>query len=147
MRGNSSAVGRRSEIEGLYTQLQTSKDLGLVKVTPAHLDALGHRMLSNGAHSSSCVVFVIGGEALPRLVRLWRRLQPKVRLVNEYGPTETVVGCVVFDVPQKLPASQSVPIGRPISNARVYILGESLQPAPVGVAGAISAGPGWGEGI
>ena len=97
-------------------------------------------MLSNGAHSS-VGVFVIGGEALPRsTVRLWRRLQPKVRLVNEYGPTETVVGCVVFDVPQKLPASQSVPIGRPISNARVYILGESLQPAPVGVAGELYIG-------
>ena len=44
----------------------------------------------------SASLFVVGGEALaPSTVRLWQQMQPDVRIVNEYGPTETVVGCVV----------------------------------------------------
>src|ERR1043166_1809122 len=36
------------EIEGLCTELKTSQDVGLVKVTPAHLDAIGRRKVAEG---------------------------------------------------------------------------------------------------
>ncbi|MBA2675550.1 non-ribosomal peptide synthetase, partial [Ramlibacter sp.] len=131
------------EVEGLEAQVQAA-DCGLVKITPAHLEVLGQRLLAQGARST-VDVFVVGGEALaPSTVALWQRLQPGVRIVNEYGPTETVVGCIVHDVPQDADASRSVPIGRPIANTRIYVLDANGQPTPIGVPGEIHIG---GDGV
>jgi amino acid adenylation domain-containing protein len=133
-------VREREEIDGLYTQLQASGCCDLVKATPAHLDALGYRMLSEGADCHAGI-FVIGGEALlVSTVDLWRQIKPGLRLVNEYGPTETVVGCTVYEVPadfSDIGQGTSVPIGRPLANARIYILDGRGEPVPVGVTGEI----------
>jgi len=127
------------EIEGLERLLGSSQACGLVKITPAHLEALGQRLKAAGARSE-VGTFVVGGEALPAAtVALWRGLQPGVRIVNEYGPTETVVGCVVHDV-QAVDVRQPVPIGRPIGNTRIYLLDRHGEPVPVGVAGEIHIG-------
>jgi amino acid adenylation domain-containing protein len=110
---------------------------GLVKITPAHLEVLGRQLQAQGLPCSA-ELFVIGGEALPaRVVRLWHELAPHVRLVNEYGPTETVVGCVVQELAPDALVPDRVPIGRPIANTRIYILDAHGQPSPVGVTGEI----------
>ena len=62
-----------------------------------------------------------------------------VRLINEYGPTETVVGCSVYDGAQE-EGLGPVSIGRPIANLRMHILDERQEPVPVGVAGEIYIG-------
>ena len=50
-------------IDGLVTALRTGGDFGVVKITPAHLEALAARM--PGAEAAGCArTFVIGGEAL-----------------------------------------------------------------------------------
>ena len=93
-------LSEKKEVDGLEEQVRAVQGCGLVKITPAHLDMLGQRLLSDRA-SSSVGVFVVGGEALwPSTVELWRQIQPEVRLVNEYGPTETVVGCIVQEIPK-----------------------------------------------
>ena len=91
-------------------------------------------------------VFVIGGEnLLADGLRLWRGSAPETRLVNEYGPTETVVGCCVYQVRPDDPQTGPVPIGRPIANTQLYILNEALQPVSVGAMGELwaSAGQAW----
>ena len=84
--------------------------------------------------------FVIGGEALDwGLVELCRAQAPQARIFNEYGPTETVVGCSVHELCG--PARPGpVPIGRPIANTQMYILDAQLQPVPIGVTGQIYIG-------
>ena len=85
--------------------------------------------------------FVIGGENLvAESLQLWRDFAPDTRLFNEYGPTETVVGCCVYEVKAGDPSSGSVPIGRPIANTQVYILDPSLQPVPPGFTGELYIG-------
>src|SRR5262249_47980611 len=62
------------------------------------------------------------------------------RIVNEYGPTENVVGCVVHEVEEEIGESGSVRIGSPIANTRVYILDKKGEPVPVGVSGELYLG-------
>jgi nonribosomal peptide synthetase DhbF len=127
----------REEVEGLDRQVRQTQGGWMVKATPTHLDALGHRLLLQKARTSVSLV-VAGGEILlPSLCRLWRQIQPDVRLINQYGPTETVVGCAVYALPQDFVLTQSVPIGRPISNKKVYILDGHGQLVPTGIAGEL----------
>ncbi|HKV10170.1 MAG TPA: amino acid adenylation domain-containing protein, partial [Thermoanaerobaculia bacterium] len=125
-------------VEGLARMLAEG-GFGLVKLTPAHLEVL-ERLLPAERVVQSAAAFVIGGEALSaeQLV-YWRGL----RLINEYGPTETVVGCSIYEVPESLPAGP-VPIGRPIANMRILILDPALEPVPIGVSGELYLG---GEGV
>jgi amino acid adenylation domain-containing protein len=133
-------VPEGNEIDGLGQLLCDKQSAGLVKITPAHLEALGRTVAAEGKQPSASL-FVVGGEALaPSMVRLWQQMQPDVRIVNEYGPTETVVGCVVYEVPANFPLTATTPIGRPIANTQIYILDVRGDPAPIGVIGELYIG-------
>ncbi|WP_349368673.1 amino acid adenylation domain-containing protein [Salinarimonas sp.] len=116
----------------------------LLKLTPSHLAALAaHPAASDGTGPE---ILVVGGEALPAAtVRQALARFPRARLVNEYGPTETVVGCAVFEA--RADAEDPVPIGRPIANMRLYVLDAGGEPCPVGVVGELHiAGVGLAQG-
>jgi amino acid adenylation domain-containing protein len=126
--------------QSLITSLKDGKQRGLVKITPAHLELLNQQV---GASEAAAVTraFVIGGEALTaESLRLWRHAAPETRLINEYGPTETVVGCCIHVVGPEDPDSGPVPIGRPIANTELYVLDEARQPVATGVMGELYIG-------
>lgn len=137
-------IPEEDEIEAFIELLRTSRDFSLVKITPAYLGALGHALRPEEA-AGRTAAFVIGGEALlPEHLAFWRKHAPLTRHINEYGPTETVVGCCVYDVPQDAALSDSIPIGRPIANTQLYILDAFMQPVPAGVPGELHIG---GDGV
>ncbi len=83
---------------------------------------------------------IVAGEACPSdLVAKSAQQQPQVELFNEYGPSEATVWASMYRCADPL-GSQSVPIGRPIANTRVYILDRYGEPAPIGVAGELYIG-------
>ncbi|HTU45291.1 MAG TPA: amino acid adenylation domain-containing protein [Bryobacteraceae bacterium] len=127
-------------LEAFCQWFTNANDSTLVKITPAHLEALEQKTPPNNA-ASHAKFFVIGGEALlyERLA-FWRRNAPEVRLVNEYGPTETVVGSSVYEVLPDDPHSGPVPIGKPLANTSIYILDADMNPVPVGIVGEIYIG-------
>ena len=132
-------LSERRELEGLQDCVFQRRDPGLIKITPAHLESLGQQLSTE--HLSLTNTFVVGGEALAlSTVRIWRDRQPRVRLINEYGPTEATVGCVTYEVPQEVEGLNQVPIGRPIGNVRIYIVDAHGAPAPVGVSGELYIG-------
>ena len=126
--------------QNLIAALKKPEHRSLVKITPAHLELLSQQ-LSSEESATVTKTFVIGGEALlaENLV-LWREFAPETRLVNEYGPTETVVGCCVHEVRPEDPKTGPVAIGRPIANTQLYILDSNLQPVPAGVKGDLYIG-------
>ena len=115
----------------------TARDAGgfaMVKVVPGHLPLLREltpaRDLARLARH-----LVVGGEALPgAYVRGWLADAPGTVVVNEYGPTETVVGCSVYAVTAGQEVPDQVPIGQPIANTRLYVLDPSLRLTPAGRA-------------
>ncbi|HYO14084.1 MAG TPA: amino acid adenylation domain-containing protein [Thermoanaerobaculia bacterium] len=127
-------------IEALGTALRTGDGFSLVKVTPAHLEILRQSLQRDGLEGRARVL-VLGGEALfHESLALWREHAPGTRLINEYGPTETVVGCCVYEVPAGAASSGPVPIGRPIANTRLYVLDRHLEPVPFGAVGELYVG-------
>lgn len=135
-----SVLDEQSGIEALGNELQTNPGFSFVKLTPAHLEILNHTLpptaLIGAAHG-----FVVGGEALrSELLTNWVESAPALWIVNEYGPTETVVGCCTYTVQGKIPNSAVVPIGRPIANTRLYVLDPHGELAPVGIAGELYIG-------
>ncbi|MFK4099059.1 amino acid adenylation domain-containing protein [Streptomyces sp. NPDC019531] len=117
----------------------------LLKVTPSHLRLLE----SLPDRVSDARNLVIGGEALDgTALQEWRERHPKAVVINEYGPTEATVGCVVHRLePYDDLGAGPVPIGRPIAGAHVYVLDEHLQPVPDGVWGELYlAGTGLARG-
>ena len=62
------------------------------------------------------------------------------RLFNHYGPTESHV-VTSFELPADREAWPELPpIGRPIANARIYLLDRHRRPAPIGVAADLYIG-------
>lgn len=130
-------ASEQHDVENLGAILQSYANFGLVKLTPAHLELLNSSLLpenlKNHAHK-----LVIGGEALKyELLAPWRSRAPETALINEYGPTETVVGCCVYQVQAADPSSGDVPIGRPIANTELYVLDRHLRPVPIGAPGEL----------
>jgi amino acid adenylation domain-containing protein len=132
--------------QNLVAALLRAGNRGLVKITPAHLELLGTQIGPDQA-AGMVRAFVIGGEnLLAETLRLWRDHARSTRLFNEYGPTETVVGCCVHEVQASDPSSGSVCIGRPIANTQLYVLDESMRPVAHGVIGELFIG-GTGVGL
>jgi amino acid adenylation domain-containing protein len=126
-----------SEIEALAHALTAQNDYWLLKLTPAHLDAL-RRLLDPATLAGQARTLVVGGEQLTAaMVEFWRTHAPSTRIINEYGPTETVVGCCTWEVNAATAHEGAIPIGLPIWNMRLYVLDDRLQPLPLGSAGEL----------
>ena len=98
-----------------------------------------------GEHAGEVIRLVrlvlVGGEAIDE--QLWERLGAqggKVTYYNVYGPTE----CTVDTTTQRVRSGEGSTIGRPIANARVYILDKHLKIVLAGMTGELFIG---GEGV
>ncbi|HEX6718000.1 MAG TPA: amino acid adenylation domain-containing protein [Pyrinomonadaceae bacterium] len=130
----------QEEIEALSEALRSDYNFSLIKITPSLLDLL-NRLLPAEEMRAQIGALVIGGEALFRKsLTSWITHAPKTRLINEFGPTESVVGCCVYEIPPASSLPESIPIGRPIANTQLYILDQFLQPVPLGIPGELHIG-------
>ncbi len=107
-----------------------------IKLTPSHLKLLNQIDLSDTI--ARCLV--LGGEDLTKTLALsiTRKIPHEVKLFNEYGPTECVVGCMIHRFnPEKIDRETSVPIGKPADNVKLYVLNEALAYTPEGTPGEL----------
>jgi amino acid adenylation domain-containing protein len=88
-------------------------------------------------------VIVAGEPCPPELVTPHVETLPHTALYNEYGPTEATVWSTVYRCDSQTKQTP-VPIGRPVTNTQIYVLGPQLQPAPIGVTSELYIG---GEGV
>jgi amino acid adenylation domain-containing protein len=130
-------LSEREGLDALATAMKLEREYSLVKITPSHLDVLAEQLGDLEAEGRTRAM-VIGGEELKtKGLRYWLEKAQGTRLINEYGPTETVVGCCVYEVNEARVERETTPIGKPIANTGIYVLDQELEPAPIGVKGVI----------
>jgi amino acid adenylation domain-containing protein len=107
-----------------------------IKLTPAHLSFL------NNVDAWCLSQMIIGGEKLTASELSNINCYPEDKLLhlyNEYGPTETTIGCTVSEVSHYKKTGEPS-IGRPIANTQVYIVDQEGNLVPVGVPGELYIG-------
>lgn len=89
-------------------------------------------------------LWVTSGEAItPELARRAKQALPQATLVNLYGSSEVAADVTSYVITAS-ESRERIPIGRPITNTRIYVLDRCCNPVPVGVAGEIHVG---GDGL
>ncbi len=84
---------------------------------------------------------LFGGEAVdPGSVRKVLALGRPKRLLHVYGPTETTTYATWQLVEQVEEEAKTIPIGGPIANTTLHVLGVDLERVPVGVPGELFLG-------
>ncbi|MDI1477241.1 amino acid adenylation domain-containing protein [Polyangium sp. y55x31] len=109
--------------------------IDIVKLTPSHLSLV----ISRDNRSRRIRRMIVGGEELTTKLarRALESFGPHLEIFNEYGPTEATVGCIVHRFDPHRDTLDSVPIGRPLSNTRAYVLDASRTPVPDGAVGEL----------
>jgi amino acid adenylation domain-containing protein len=127
------------------SQVSAARGVTVLQTVPGML-----RALSEGGGLRDCVALRrvhCGGEALGARLAAEFLAQSRAELYNMYGPTETTIDAAYLKCePGNVAATATgaVPIGRPMANARLYVLDAYLQPAPTGSNGELYIG---GEGL
>ncbi len=86
------------------------------------------------------LVFLSGDSTPLTLPGEIRAVFSNAEIISLGGATEATVWSNYFPVGEIDPTWRSIPYGRPIDNARYYILDEDMQPLPVGVEGDLYIG-------
>lgn len=134
-------------VGGLVDALRTGTDRTVVKLTPTHLKLLS-LLLTPAELAGRVRCLVVGGEDLrAESLELFRGAGGPGRIVNEYGPTETVVGSCAYQVTPADPSAGRVPIGWPIAGTAIDVVDARLRPVPDGTPGeAVIRGAGVTDG-
>ena len=115
--------------------LLTSGDITFWDSAPAALWQLAPLLPPGPTRSSLRLVFLSGDWVPLPLPDRMKQVFPGVKVVALGGATEATIWSNFHVVGAIDPAWTSVPYGRPIQNARYYVLDRDLQPCPVGVPG------------
>ncbi|MDR3006922.1 MAG: condensation domain-containing protein, partial [Sphingobacterium sp.] len=110
--------------------LSEKQRINTLKLTPGHIQFLSNKNIGS-KHLSNVI---LGGDTVTEdNVEILFKINPNIRIYNEYGPTEATVGCITKELKLKEP----ITIGTPIWNTRAYILSETGHLCPIGVIGEI----------
>lgn len=135
--GGSIAIFHNDGREHVLHRIVKDNKVTVLKLTPAHLSLL--QKFDELPCNTSIKRLIVGGEELKsnsvRLLYLnWKR---PVEILNEYGPTEATVGCMIAKYNDENNFSERVPIGRPADNVQIYVLDSNKTPVPKQVIGEI----------
>ena len=120
----------------------------VLSIVPTLLRALTE-VAASGAERHTLRLMLVSGErlALADCSAARRVFGAQLQLVNQYGPTECTMTSSYYPLPATHASQGAALIGRPIANARIYVLDRRRQLAPPGVAGEVYiGGPGVARG-
>lgn len=106
------------------------------------------RLLEPSTSAITLDKMLVGVEPIQdETLELYTKLNPEIRIINGYGPTEATVCSNMYVYKPGVYRGDYVPIGGPMHNVEIYIFGYGDQLAPIGVAGELYiAGSGLADG-
>ncbi|MFC3196161.1 amino acid adenylation domain-containing protein [Parapedobacter deserti] len=111
--------------------------IDFLKIVPSHWNYL----VSTGVRIIPKEILMLGGEGLQTsLVTAVYQAGGTCAIINEYGPTETTIGKLLHIVDPASEYGHTIPIGKPYSNASIYVLNENQTHCPIGVPGELYIG-------
>ncbi|WP_160716858.1 non-ribosomal peptide synthetase [Chitinophaga solisilvae] len=114
----------------LTASFDGSQGIDSIKLTPSHISMLRQLEL----HSSAVTCAIVGGEQVMAVhVETLKGINSEMSVYNEYGPTESTVGCIVAP----LLLNEPVIIGKPVAGTGIYILDAAGGLCGRGVTGEI----------
>jgi amino acid adenylation domain-containing protein len=121
-------------------------NITILEVVPSYLSVILDQLAAQSVPLHLRYLLVTGEEVKPHLVRRWFELNPGIKVVNAYGPTEASDD-ITHHVMDHPPRRQRIPVGKPVLNTNIYIVDNHNQLCPVGVMGEIwVSGVGVGRG-
>ncbi|MGI5400695.1 non-ribosomal peptide synthetase [Streptomyces sp. CA-135486] len=111
--------------------------VAVLQVVPSYLEVVLTYLEQRPRELPDLRCVSVTGEALKKeLTQRWFAAEPKVKLVNAYGLTETSDD-TNHEVMDEAPDRDRVPLGTPVNNVHVYVVDEHLSPVPLGAPGEI----------
>jgi len=121
--------------------------LTVINLTPAFWQQWSQEMLKEpeAVRNTQIRLVIVGGEAMTlEALYSWQKTPLATRrLLNAYGPTETVITATIFEIPEQFRAEHdinTVPIGRPLANREIYILDKNGKLTARGLPGELYIG-------
>lgn len=138
--GNEIRIYGNTKESNIFEKIIKENETTILKITPSHIALINDVIMDN----SKIHTFIVGGENLnvDASKRLSGQFENSVDIYNEYGPTEATIGCMTYLYKEN--ESGSVPIGKPISNTKIYLLDQDMKPVPYDTLGEIYIG---GDGV
>ncbi|WP_391204476.1 amino acid adenylation domain-containing protein [Psychrobacillus sp. L4] len=133
--GNTMVIHRNLDSVKLINEVFEVNNNSIVKLTPAHLSLLKEMNYVN----NSIKKIIVGGEdfTVELAKNISNLFNNRLEIVNEYGPTEATVGCIVHIYDIERDYKNLVLIGKPISNTQAYIVDKNLKLMPIGIPGEL----------
>ncbi|MBK4203178.1 amino acid adenylation domain-containing protein [Bacillus subtilis] len=132
--GNTIIVYDGEDKSAVLSTIMQDPRIDIIKLTPAHLHVLKEMNIADG---TTIRKMIVGGENLStRLAHsISEQFKGQLDIFNEYGPTEAVVGCMIYRYDAERDRREFVPIGTPAANTSIYVLDASMNLVPIGVPG------------
>ncbi|ACC73161.1 non-ribosomal peptide synthetase [Paraburkholderia phymatum] len=146
----SAGVAVRITDDALWPPAQTCETIARERITiaaftPSYALQMAEWARRHGA-PRSLRSLTVGGEATSReAFAALRQAFPDVRVVNGYGPTETVITPLLWIIDAHEDASDIadaayLPIGTPVGERTAHVLDANLRALPIGVTGELYLG-------
>jgi acyl-coenzyme A synthetase/AMP-(fatty) acid ligase len=108
-----------------------------LQVVPSYLEAILSYLERCPRELPRLRYVSVTGEALKaEIAQRWFAAQPRIKLVNAYGLTETSDD-TNHEIMDRAPEDGRVPLGRPVGNVNAYVVDEHLALVPLGAPGEI----------
>ncbi|MEQ6036433.1 non-ribosomal peptide synthetase [Staphylococcus saccharolyticus] len=134
--GNKVKIFKECDSFKLLKKVLEDREVNIVKLTPAHLKIVDR---TNIKLNKNLHTLIVGGEAF--YYDLAKNIESKganITIYNEYGPSETTVGAIVYKFDANNKRIQ-VPIGKTIDNMQAKIMVDGRE-ANIGEVGEIYLG-------
>lgn len=119
------------EIHQHIRHIFTESKVNAPRLTPSHVSILNQ---FEDIRTTQISFVEMGGEAVkPEHIKRLRLLNPKMNILNGYGPTETTMGCSY----EQLNEPENITIGLPIDNTQLYVADKQKRLLPDGAIGEL----------